>query len=556
MSKRALTPVEQQLRRVTRRLLVQTFLDRLVWCWVGALALAASWLLLRPLVLPGEEAWVDWSVAGGLVLLATGLAAVLSCLGAPSRLAAALAMDERFNLRERVTTSLSLPPGQEESPAALALLDDVNRRVTGLDVRSGFPVRLSRSAVLIPLAAAALLAVAFFYEPGQGSASTRPTDTGRQAGADAKELQQKLDAIKKQLAKQLKEQPKSAKLEELEKLFEKLLNQPLDPNDKEKIRERMKEMQPLEKQLKERMADLRGKANRAAQLKEALKNLKAADAKSLKGAGKEGPGKDLEKALAKGDFQRAAEEVEKLRKKMQDGAMKPEEKQQLEKEMRDLQRQLKRLGDMQELRDRLKEALDKGELEREQFDQQMQELEDQAGELQDLQDLADALGECLNCLKKGDKLGAGKKLKLISAKLARLDGDCKELKNLQDNEDALKDAQEALLLALRGRKGGDGKQQDNGLGEGRLPGRERPITKGGPAEFKDGRQRVPENEKGQRYISGFRKGGTFSKIPAREVGGTFRQAQQEAPSAIESQRVPPDAADILKGYFENLGGQK
>jgi uncharacterized coiled-coil DUF342 family protein len=551
MTRPTLPPVEQQLRRVTRRLLVQTFLDRLVWCWTGALGLAGIWLLLGAW-LPEVGTWLDWA---GLMLLATCLAVGLAFLAVPSRLAVALAVDERFNLRERVTTSLSLPPEQQDSPAARALLDDVNLRVARLDVPAGFPVRLSRSAVLVPLAAAGVAVIAFLGGPGQGSASTNSNDPGKQAaGADTKELQQKLDAIKKQLAKQLKEQPKSAKLEELEKLFEKLLNQPLDPNDKEKLRERIKEMQPLQKRLKERMADLRGKADRAAQMREALKDLKALDGKAQKGGPKEG--KELAKALARGDFQRAAEEVERLRKKMQKDDLKPEERAQLEKEMRDLERQLKRLGDMQDLRDRLKEALDKGDLEREQFDQQMQELEQMAGDLQDLQDLAEALGECLQCLKKGDKLGAGKKLKLLAGKLARLDAADKELKGLEDNEDALKEAQEALLLALRGGKAGGNPKQGNGLGAGRLPGRQRPITKKGPADFNDGRQRVPENEKGQRYISGFRKGGTFSKIPAREVGGTFRQAQQDAPAAMERQRVPPDAGDIIKGYFEALGGQK
>ena len=190
----------------------------------------------------------------------------------------------------------------------------------------------------------------------------------------------------------------------------------------------------MEQKLKDRIADLKGKADRAAQIKDALKDLQAPDGK----APKEGPGKDLKDALAKGDFQKAADEVEKIRKKLDKGEMKPEEREQLEKEMRDLERQLQRLGQMQELRDRLKQALDKGELDREQFDQEMQNLDELAGDLQDLQDLANQLGECLQCLNKGDKQGAGKKLKALAGKLAKLDADGKELKGLQDNQDALK----------------------------------------------------------------------------------------------------------------------
>jgi hypothetical protein len=551
MSKPTLTAVELQIRRVTRRLFVQTFLDRLAWCWAGALALAAAWLLAQPLLLPAAADWLGWAVTGGLVLLATVLAVGLACLAAPSRLVAALALDERFALRERVTTSLSLPPEQQDSPAAVALLADTNRRVAGLDVRARFPVRLSWSAALVPLGAAALAAIGFFYDPGLGAASPNRADRDRQAAA-AKDADQKLADLKKKLMQDWpKDQPKGPEVKELEKLLDKLLSQPLDPRDKEKIRERIKELKPMEQKLKDRIADLKGKADRAAQIKDALKDLQAPDGK----APKEGPGKDLKDALAKGDFQKAADEVEKIRKKLDKGEMKPEERAQLEKEMRDLERQLQRLGQMQDLRDRLKQALDKGELDREQFDQEMQNLDELAGDLQDLQDLAEQLGECLKCLGKGDKQGAGKKLKLLAGKLAKLDGDGKELKGLQGNQDALKEAEAALMLQLMGKQGQEPKKGDGRAGGG-PPGAKRGITKDGPKDFHDARQKVERDEKGQQRISGFRKGGTFAKVPAREVGGVFRQAQQEAPNAIERQRVPPEAAEMLKGYYENLGGQK
>jgi hypothetical protein len=413
-------------------------------------------------------------------------------------------------------------------------------------------VRLSWQAALVPLGAAALAAVAFFYDPGLGSAS--PNREGKDRPAAAKEADQKLADLHKKLTQDWpKDQPKAPEVKELEKLVDKLLSQPLDPRDKEKVRQRLQQLKPMEQKLKDRIADLKGKADRAAEVKAALKNLKDLDGKALK----EGPGKDLKDALARGDFQKAAEEAEKLRKKLDKGEMKPEEREQLEKEMRDLERQLQRLGQLQDLRDRLKEALDKGELAREQFDEQMQNLDEQAGELQDLQDLAEQLGECLKCLNKGDKQGAGKLLKALAGKLAKLDADGKELKNLQGNEEALQEAKEALLLQLMGKQGqGQGKRKGDGRAGGGPPGTKRDITRDGPKDFHDARQQVERDEKGQVRVSGFRKGGTFKKVPAREVGGVFRQAQQRAPGAIERQQVPPEAAEMVGGYFGNLGGQK
>src|SRR5437016_3885590 len=108
MSRPALTPLERQVRRVTRRLFLQTLLDRLVWCWAGGLALAAGAVLVQRRALPGLEGVLCWEAAGGLALLATGLGVALAVWAAPSRLAAGLALDERFKLRERVTTALCL----------------------------------------------------------------------------------------------------------------------------------------------------------------------------------------------------------------------------------------------------------------------------------------------------------------------------------------------------------------------------------------------------------------------------------------------------------------
>ena len=43
---------------------------------------------------------------------------------------------------------------------------------------------------------------------------------------------------------------------------------------------------------------------------------------------------------------------------------------------------------------------------------------------------------------------------------------------------------------------------------------------------------------------------------AKAVEGAFRQAVQDAPDAIDRQRIPQDAEDITRGYFRNLGNQK
>lgn len=95
------------------------------------------------------------------------------------------------------------------------------------------------------------------------------------------------------------------------------------------------------------------------------------------------------------------------------------------------------------------------------------------------------------------------------------------------------------------------------MGKGRLPGGRRPVGEDPKnSEIVGARQKSDPDPKGQMRVSGFTKGGTFRPVPVREVGGTFRQAVQDAPEALDRQRIPADAADMAKGYFQRLGGQK
>src|SRR5262245_15094434 len=100
--------VPRQVARVRRRLLLHSAADLLCRCWAAALALAAVWFLLQPLLLSEPTGWLRWGVAGGMAVAATGLAVGLALRRAPSDVAAALEIDRRFGLRERVTTAVTL----------------------------------------------------------------------------------------------------------------------------------------------------------------------------------------------------------------------------------------------------------------------------------------------------------------------------------------------------------------------------------------------------------------------------------------------------------------
>lgn len=71
----------------------------------------------------------------------------------------------------------------------------------------------------------------------------------------------------------------------------------------------------------------------------------------------------------------------------------------------------------------------------------------------------------------------------------------------------------------------------------------------------DARQNGQFNAKGQKVFDGFVPGQAFKKKSGVDLAGDIKQAAQEAPEAIETQRIPKAARDMAKGYFKNLGGQ-
>ncbi len=134
--------LDRQLTRVRVRLFLSSLLTLLAWSWLTAVLLAACCILIQPWVLPGAAENARWLLAGGLGALATLIAVALTIRRAPSLVGASLALDERFGLKERVTTSRTLSEAEVDSPAGQALLADVESKLAGLRVRERFPVNL------------------------------------------------------------------------------------------------------------------------------------------------------------------------------------------------------------------------------------------------------------------------------------------------------------------------------------------------------------------------------------------------------------------------------
>lgn len=68
--------------------------------------------------------------------------------------------------------------------------------------------------------------------------------------------------------------------------------------------------------------------------------------------------------------------------------------------------------------------------------------------------------------------------------------------------------------------------------------------------------RSPFDVKGKKVFGGLTKGQAFTKKTDKELGSAIEQAAQEVPTAPDVQRLPRDARDSVKEYFEKLGNTK
>ena len=561
-------PLDRQLARVRRRLFVQTLLHSLVWCWLASLACAAGWFLAEPYAVPGAASSLRWTIAGSLAS-AGGIAAVVWAVRrTPSRVAAALAFDERFNLKERVTTTLTLSQAELASPAGQALLADVNARLEPLRVRDRFPVRIPRLAALLPFGAVVLVLLAFFYKPAltpTRAETDRPLDDSPVAKA---RIEKALQTLQRKPLKKPGQRPKSEELQRLEAELDKLAQKPRDT--KEQARELVKDLTNAEDEVRKREKQL---ADRVDALKEQMKQAERLSRKEKK----DGPAKKLDNALDRGDLKKARDEAERLGKQLQadeevarlrkkskdekltdeqkqemreqleklkDQELSREQKEQMEKQLQDMKDKLERLTRSDEAKDRLRElqrqgALNKEELEREldRIDKNMAKMDKET--LQQLQELADKLGDCQKCMKEGKEGEAAKKMAEAADKLAKLDpnGECRDL---QQQLQQLQQARKAMCQAL------DGKPQP-GAGK-------RPESKDGDTASKE-EWAHSQMDKGRLQVIDHVPGDGFKgpRKPA-EMAEEIRRAAQEEPEALDRQRLPRSAGDMVRGYFEKLRG--
>ena len=279
--------INRQTKVARRRLTVERFLGFLPWTISISLVVALVGLALPKMMHLAVDP-VVWfaSWVGGCAVVAIITNFCLTIVGRPSMANAAVEIDRRFKMRERLSSALVLTKEDRETELGEALVADANARAEKLDVRDAFQWGFS-SRLLLPVFPA-LLAAALWFIPNMQA----PEPVAK------KEDQAKVTQVKnatKPLLKKIKKMREDAEKRELNAAvdyFKKLEGElgKLQKDADLDTKQSMAKLNDIKQQLKQRRDEL-GSSD---ELRKNLQNLEKFEA---------GPAEKLANALKNGDFQ-------------------------------------------------------------------------------------------------------------------------------------------------------------------------------------------------------------------------------------------------------------
>ena len=549
--------IKRQVGRAQRRLVLQQFFLICGWSLFATLLIAAIGLAIpRIWALPIVQQTWDLSWIAGGVAVGLLIAALWTFLVRRSRLDAAIELDRRFGLKERVSSTLALNSQELSSDIGMALVTDASRRIERIDVREQFRVSPTWR-IALPIApafaiAALVMLPAAAMKQAQAT-SNPPEEVKKQIKTATIKLQEKLRENQKRNEELgLKD---GDLLKEVNRELDKLVNK--DTADR---KEALIKINDLAKEVEKRKQDLGG-AEKVRKDMDKLKDIA------------KGPADKMADALKEGDFGKAEEAMKKLTAELNAGTLSKEDQEKLAKQLEQVKEKLEQaVQQQQENRERLKQQIQQkisegnvGEAAR--LQQQLDQLEANADQQEAMmQQLADKFGEAAKNLQaEGDPKKAAEQLDKLAGDLAKMEKQLEEAANLQEVLDQLEDAKDALnCQACQGQgcaqcqgAADDGKQagksgsnQGNGKtgrGQGSGARDEEETDKG----FYD--TRVATDAKAGQSVKIGEVGGPNKAGKSLEaIKDEIKASLAKEPDALEDVTLPRDQRENAKQYFERF----
>lgn len=552
--------IKKQVQRAHRRLVMEQVVRVLTWTVLAALLVALGGLLV-PKIWPLEVDSRRWSLAwigGGL---AAGIIAGLVWTWVFRRRPwdAAVELDRRYGLKERISSALALSDGERQSAAGVALLADAERRVSRIDVRERFRPRIGWHPVL-PIGTLALAGLIAIVIPDASQKQATASADSRQTEQVKKSLAQ----LRKRLLEQ-REKADSEKLVDAKAMFAEFAKE-LQQLDKPNVN-RKKALVKLNN-LSKQLADQRQALQDSDRMRKQLQQLKGL---------KDGPAERLARALKEGDMKSAMDELKRLGQKLRDGQLSEQQKKELATQLRQLQDELKKmLGVRQELEQEKRDLQKKIEQLKQQGDRdaaaqlqkkldetqkRLDQLDQKNPQLKKLQQLAGQLGECREALQNGQTDKAADQMNAIVEQLKEMQGELEQLESLDELMDEIADAKSAMNCTQCNGEGcpqcqGSGMQTDefgknpgSGMGPGRGKG-DRPEEESKTGRYRTRVGAVPRQ--GEAVRIGDAGGANVSGNSRTSIQQEMESAIKEDPDPVVRQSLPRREQAQTREYFRKF----
>ena len=562
--------IQKQINRAQRRMLVSHFVKALCICLCVGLTIAAIGIAIPKIwhlsFLNNESAtstWL-WSWISGGVLFGIVSSGIWSYSSKATQHDAAIEVDRRFKLKERLSSALSLSNNQLESEAGQALVNDAIDRAETIDVGEQFQFQPSRQMLLPILPAILLLGLIFVPDAvAKEVPEAKPEKQNTEIKTAIEEARKKIKKkIEEMEAKGLKDASK-----DLKSLQKKIDN--LSSGLKNDKKDTLIKLNNVKKQIEDRKGQLGGESK---ELKKQLNQLKKIN---------DGPAKKISQAINEGDFKEATNAIKDLVKDLRAGKLSDKEKRKLAKDLNEIANELKKLAekheqDKQDLKDQIKKANQAGDLEKAaQLQQKLEKKQQQDKQMQKMKKMAQNMQKCAECMKQGNgqpkqsqpgQQQAGQQgnqpsdaeMKEAMESLEDLQDMMEEMQDemdqLEDLEDIMKDLEQAkndCNGCEGGQKGDKPNWQDWGKGSGAGGGkRDKQETETGTYK-----SRVKGKiQRGETVVTGNADGNNISGRSISEAREIAKSSMNEKSDPLENQKLPRSQRDHAREYFESLRG--
>lgn len=488
-------------------------------------------------------------------LIATGAIALLVAIVAtwchkPSRMDVATQIDQRFGLRERLSSTLAVSQSEtDRSPLADALDQDAIDKVKSIRIADQFPLRVGRAAWLPLSILPILVAMIMVVEP---AGLAERTDLASVDGAEVRQVKAAAADLKKRVQQQRKDAEERG-LKESTELFEKMERQ-LDKITGAKSLNRKDALIELN-ELKDQIQERKDRLGSPDQIRKMMSQMNG-----LEG----GPAKKIAEQIQKGDFGKAAEEMKKLAEQIKDGKLDEKEKEKLAEQIKKLSEELKKATDKheqnkQDLKEKIEQAKQEGRSEdAAKMQQKLNEAEAADSQMNQMQQMAAGMQAAADAMKSGDSQAAADALSEMSEELGNMQQEMSEMENLQDVLDDLSQSKSQMnckscngdgCQSCEGGGFGDGQKPGSGMGRGTGEG-DRPEEESETNRYDT--QVRGEVKRGKSIIAGFADGPNRKGVTREQIKNVIESSITDESDPLEDQILPRDEREQTRQYFDRL----